>query len=91
MDVKKYCIVCGCENFSRSKMFCSTKCKQHYYYQKNKEELTEYKKEYYLNNKEEYKDRSTEWFKNNRSKWNNYVRKYNQKKREENKENGENN
>ena len=38
---KKYCVVCGSENFSRSKLYCSVKCKNQAYYKQNRDELLE--------------------------------------------------
>lgn len=90
MDIKKYCIVCGSENFSRSKKFCCEKCKQKYYYEQNKQQRTEYKKHYYESHKQEYIDRQLDRVKNNRAEHNEYMKNYMRKKRGEN-ENGKNN
>ena len=68
--MKKFCIVCGTENFSRSKNFCCEKCHQQYYYQKNKEKLLEKHNEYYQDNKEKYKEYMSKWRKNNRERYN---------------------
>lgn len=84
MDFKKYCIVCGSENFSRSKKFCCDKCRQQYHYQQNKEKRAQYKKEYYKAHKEECNKRTSNWVSQNRQQWN----EYNKKRREEKKDNG---
>ena len=62
---KKYCIVCGCENFSRSKLYCSLKCKNQAYYQENKERLLPNHKEWIKNNSEKNKEASRKWQKKN--------------------------
>lgn len=80
MDIKKYCIVCGTENFSRSK-FCCKKCEQKYYYEQNKEQRKQYKKEYYENHKEEYAERAKKWVNDNKEKWNEYQKSYRKEKR----------
>ena len=79
MDFKRYCIVCGNENFSARSKFCCEKCRQQYYYQQNKEKRTQYKKDYYKNNKQECDNRHNNWISQNRQQWN----EYNQKRREE--------
>lgn len=81
MDFKKYCIVCGSENFSRSKKFCCDKCRQQYHYQQSKEKITQYKKDYYKTHKEECDNRHNNWIDENRQQWN----EYNKKRREEKK------
>lgn len=81
MDIKKYCIVCGTENFSRSPKFCCDKCRQHYYYQKNKKNISEYKKEYYTENKDSYQRRQQEHKEERKL----YMREYMKKYRKENK------
>lgn len=78
MDVKRYCIVCGTENFSRSKKFCCEKCRQKYYYNQNKR--TEYKKDYYESHKQQYIERQLDRVKNNRSEYNEYMKNYMKKK-----------
>ena len=47
------CIVCEKEMEKTRSQFCCKKCAQHYYYIKNKEQRTEYKKQYYEEHKEE--------------------------------------
>lgn len=69
------CIVCEKEMEKTRSQFCCKKCAQHYYYIKNKEQRTEYKKQYYEEHKEEYKERKNEWLDQNREKWNQYQRK----------------
>lgn len=94
--MRKFCIVCGNENFSRSKNFCCEKCHQQYYYQQNKEELLEKHKDYNDKNKEKIKEsgkkwrdnnkdklkfNSDEWRKNNRERYNELARiSYNRRK-----------
>jgi len=84
MDIKKYCIVCGNENFSRSKKFCCNKCQQAYYYQQNIDRLKEYKSNYYQEHKEEILERTDKWIKNNPDKHRAYNRKsyYNRLKKD---------
>ena len=75
------CIVCGKENNINKSKFCCNKCKQIYYYQKNKEQRTEYKKQYYQENKEEYMQRQKKWVDENRDKWNEYHNEFQRKQR----------
>lgn len=77
MEIKKYCIVCGCENFSRSKRFCSKKCADKFWFQ-----------EYYKNNKEEVLEKNKKWQKDNPEKAKASYKKWlNKKKKEAEKEN----
>lgn len=80
--MKKYCIVCGTENFSRSKNFCCEKCHQKYYYQKNKEELQKKHIEYYNQNKETMIENSIKWQKNNPEKYKNKMAKWREDNRD---------
>lgn len=80
--MKKFCIVCGTENFSRSKNFCCEKCHQQYYYQKNKEKLLEKHNEYYQDNKEKMQENSKEWKENNKEKYKEYMSKWRKNNRE---------
>lgn len=72
MDNKKYCIVCGCENFSRSKMFCSKKCGDRYWFQ-----------QYYKKHKEEVIEKNKKWQKDNPEKANASTKKWLEKKKKE--------
>lgn len=83
MDFKRYCTICGNENFGKTP-FCSEKCRQKYYYLVNKEKRQKYKKEYYKTHKEECDNRHNNWIDENRQQWN----EYNKKRREEKKDNG---
>ena len=74
--MEKHCVVCGNINETRSKMFCSTKCQQHYYYLKNKEQRAKYKKKYYKNNKESYAKSVAKWQNNNCDKVKQYHTEY---------------
>lgn len=82
--VKKFCVVCGCENFSRSKLYCSLKCKNQDYYRKNKDKLLDIHKDWIKNNSEKNKETSKKWRKENYEKALEYSRKW----RERNKKNG---
>ena len=61
---KKYCVVCGSENFSRSKLYCSLKCKNQDYYRKNKEELLEKHNEWNKENYDKVRKQSKQWKEN---------------------------
>lgn len=76
------CIVCGTEH-SRRGQYCSKQCQQKYYYEKNKQERKEYKKQHYILNKDIYKENHDEWIEKNRDKWNEYQKEYKRKEREE--------
>ena len=82
--VKKFCVVCGSENFSRSKLYCCVKCKNQDYYRKNKDKLLDIHKDWIKNNSEKNKETSKKWRKENREKALEYSRKW----RERNKKNG---
>lgn len=86
MKIEKYCIMCGSINNTRSKNFCSEKCKQHHYYLDNLEKRKEYKVEHYKSNKNQYKENRDKWYENNREKWNNYMKEYYHKRKEGNNE-----
>lgn len=58
----KYCVNCGEENNTRSKMFCSQKCYNEYYYQKNQEDLLKKHKDWAKLNKESRKKRDHEYY-----------------------------
>lgn len=77
----KTCKLCGKEHDRRSE-FCSLKCKNQYYYQNNKERLTEYRQEYYITHKEECDKRYLDWVRNNSEKWSEIMKKYNKKRKE---------
>lgn len=85
---KKFCIVCGTENFSRSKLYCSRKCKNHDYFQKNKSEINEYRKKWAKENREKATKYAQNWVSNNREKYIEYQKEYyrkNKNKEEEEK------
>lgn len=69
------CVVCGKESSKPRSKFCCEKCKQQFYYQKNKEQRTEYKKQYYQEHREEYLENNKKWVEENREKRNEYRRK----------------
>lgn len=83
MDFKKYCIVCGNENFSRSKKFCCDKCRQQYYYQTNRDRLKEYKQKDYQKNKEEYLERRKKYYLDNSERSKEYSKNYYLKNKEQ--------
>jgi hypothetical protein len=87
MELKRYCIVCGNENFSPRSKFCCKKCEQKYYYEQNKQKRKEYKKEYFQEHKEEYAERKRKWINEHREEWN----EYNKNRRKGEKENGKDN
>lgn len=64
------CVVCGSDSSRPRSKFCCEKCKQQYYYQKNKEQRTEYKKQYYQEHKEEYIESAKKWTEENRDRRN---------------------
>ncbi len=68
---QKICIVCGKENYSRSKRFCSEKCHQEWYYNQNKEKILE---------------RHRKWNKDNHESYKKYHKEYHVKYYQENKE-----
>lgn len=74
--MERKCIVCKKDNPNPRSMFCSSKCKQQYYYQKNKEQRAAYKKEHYQEHKEEYVERAMDWKKKNRDRWNEFQKNY---------------
>ena len=80
--MERKCIVCEHDNPNPRSMFCCNKCKQQYYYQKNKEQRTEYKKQYYQDHKKEYDQRRHDWTTNNREKWNEYMKNYKKLKKD---------
>ena len=82
---KKFCIVCGSENFSRSKLYCSTKCKNHDYFQKNKAEINEYRKEWGKNNRDKTSKYFSNWVDKNREEYNEYQKKWQRQKKEKEK------
>ena len=65
--MEKECIVCG-KSHNRNSDYCSEKCHQKAYYEKNKAKLIEYKKEYYQKNTENYKGYREKWDNNNKEK-----------------------
>ena len=58
---KKYCVVCGSENFSRSKLYCSVKCKNQAYYKQNRDELLESHKDWMKKNAEKARETTRKW------------------------------
>lgn len=82
---KKFCIVCGSENFSRSKLYCSKKCKNHDYFQKNKAEINEYRKEWAKNNRDKTNKYFSNWVDKNREEYNEYQKKWQRQKKEKEK------
>lgn len=66
----KYCIVCGSENFSRSKRFCCRKCADKYWFE-----------QYYNNHKEEVLNKNKQWAKNNPERAREILLKYREKER----------
>lgn len=84
---RKFCVVCGTENFSRSKLYCSKRCKNHDYFQKNKERINEYRKEWAKENRDTVNKHVRKYVENHREQYNEYQREYQRKKKEE-KENG---
>jgi len=85
---KKFCIVCGSENFSRSKLYCSRKCKNHDYFQKNKAEINEYRKKWAKENRDTVNKHVRKYVENNREKYNEYHRDWYKKRKKEKEENG---
>lgn len=85
--MKKYCVECGSENFSRSKKFCCEKCRQKYYYKHNKARLLEKHNEYYQENRETMINNAISWQNDNREKYREIAR-LSYYKRKEKKENG---
>ena len=53
---QKICIVCGNVNNSRSENFCSEKCHQKWYYNKNREKLLKDHREWGQKNRENMKE-----------------------------------
>ena len=80
--MKKFCIVCGSENFSRSKNFCCEKCHQQYYYQKNREKLLEKHNKHYSENKEQYISNNYKRYLENKEKTREYLAKWQNENRE---------
>ena len=66
--MERYCIVCGSENFSRSKRFCCKKCADKYWFQK-----------YYEIHKEEILEKNKKWAKKFPEKTREYMMKHREK------------
>jgi len=79
---KKFCVVCGSENFSRSKLYCSTKCANKDYYQKNKAQINENHKKWNKENRDKTNKYFENWKTNNREKHLKYQREWARKKKE---------
>jgi len=88
--MKKYCVVCGSENFSRSKLYCSLKCKHQDYYRKNKKELLERHNEWNKENYEKVKEQSKQWKEDNRELYLKYLKEWREKNNEKSNKNGAN-
>lgn len=86
---KKYCIVCGCENFSRSKNFCSRKCYNAYYfngyYNKNKKQILEKNNKWNKDNSKKAKENYKKWKEKNEQYFQEYYlnNKNNKERKEE--------
>lgn len=87
---KKYCVVCGSENFSRSKLYCSLKCKNQDYYRKNKEELLEKHNEWNKENYDKVRKQSKQWKEDNRESYLKYLKEWREKNNEKSNKNGAN-
>lgn len=79
--MQKFCIVCGLENFSRSKNFCCEKCHQKYYYQKNKEQLLKKHNKHYSENKKQYNNNNKKWRTQNKEQYNKLINDWRDKNR----------
>lgn len=83
---QKICIVCGNVNNSRSENFCSEKCHQKWYYNKNKEKLLERHREWGQKNRENMKDYHNEYnkkyYQEHKEKLKEYSREVYRKRKE---------
>ncbi len=87
---KKYCVVCGSENFSRSKLYCSLKCKNRDYYRQNQKELLERHNEWNKENYDKVRKQSKEWKENNREAYLKYLEDWREKNNDKSNKNGAN-
>ena len=88
--MKKYCVVCGSENFSRSKMYCSLKCKNQDYYRQNQKELLERHNEWNNENYDKVRAQSKQWKIDNRESYLKYLEDWRGKNNEKSNKNGAN-
>ena len=83
----KTCPICG-KSHDRRSDFCSEKCHQKYYYEKNKEKLLEKHKKWIEENREKHNSYSKRWHekhKNYNKQWHKINKDYNKEYYEKNK------
>lgn len=95
-QTKPICLVCG-NSFEKNKnyrrKYCSVKCNQKSYYEKNKDKKNKKTKERYLNNRDhcleigrrwhsEHKDYKKEWYKKNKDRLKESARAYREANRD---------
>lgn len=80
---KKYCVVCGNENLSRSKLYCCVKCKNQAYYKENRDELMVKHRNWIRNNPEKNRETAKAWREKNPIRDKEYHKEYYQKKKAE--------
>lgn len=83
--VKKICIVCGSENFSRSKLYCCLECKNKDYYQKHKQQINENHKKWGKENRDKTNKYFKNWVNENREEYNKFQREWRKDRREKEK------